>query len=86
MAAIHLNDAQRGAGSRVDRHAHIGQGRIGRRAFGWILRDPRFAAVPKIIETPKEGDMDRKNLRLLRRLAAQRPRAGREGDRCGTGR
>ena len=40
------------------------------------MSDARFATVPKIIETPKEGDMDRENLRVLRRLAgrsAQRP-------------
>ncbi len=69
LRAIHLNDAKREAGSRIDRHAHIGQGRIGKRAFGWIMRDPRFARVPKILETPKEDDMDRTNLKILRSMA-----------------
>jgi len=72
LTVIHLNDAKREVGSRIDRHAHIGQGRIGQAAFKRILVDPRFASVPKIIETPKEGDMDRRNLRLLRRLARSR--------------
>jgi len=69
LAFFHLNDSRTPLGSRVDRHAHIGRGEIGRAPFGWILRDARFRAIPKVIETPKEGDMDRKNLALLRRLA-----------------
>jgi deoxyribonuclease-4 len=71
LAIFHLNDATREAGSRIDRHAHIGQGRIGRKPFGWLMTDERFAQVPKIIETPKRGGMDRRNLALLRRLAVQ---------------
>jgi deoxyribonuclease IV len=69
LAFFHLNDSRTPLGSRVDRHAHIGRGEIKRAPFGWILRDERFRAVPKVIETPKEGDMDRRNLALLRRLA-----------------
>ncbi len=72
VAVFHLNDSLTEAGSRVDRHAHIGQGKIGREPFGRILRDPRFRGVIKVIETPKKGDMDRRNLALLRRLAARR--------------
>jgi deoxyribonuclease-4 len=80
LAVVHLNDARRELGSRVDRHAHIGQGYLGRQAFARILSDPYLAAVPKIIETPKEGDMDHKNLGLLRRLAsAPRHRRGAPG-------
>ena len=69
LAAIHLNDSQRPCGSRVDRHAHIGEGEIGETAFGLVMRDPRLAHVAKVIETPKEGDMDLVNLSRLRRLA-----------------
>ncbi len=68
IAIFHLNDATAVCGSLVDRHAHIGQGQIGQRPFGWILRDGRFARVMKVIETPKQAGMDRKNLALLRRL------------------
>jgi deoxyribonuclease-4 len=71
LAIFHLNDSVREAGSLVDRHAHIGQGRIGRKPFGWLMTDARFRRVPKIIETPKRGGMDRSNLALLRRLAAR---------------
>lgn len=69
VGAVHLNDSQKPRGSRVDRHAHIGRGTIGEAAFGRIMRDPRFADVPKVLETPKEDDMDAVNLALLRRLA-----------------
>ncbi len=69
LEAIHLNDSRKPCGSRVDRHAHIGEGEIGETAFGLIMRDRRLARIPKVIETPKEGDMDRVNLSRLRRLA-----------------
>lgn len=69
---MHLNDSRNERGSRVDRHAHIGKGRLGTEPFARILRDPRLRPVPKVIETPKGKDgvvMDRRNLALLRRLA-----------------
>jgi len=68
----HLNDSKGGLSSHKDRHEHIGRGLLGRAAFGFILRDRRFAAVPKILETPKVEDskeMDPVNLAVLRRLA-----------------
>ena len=71
VKAIHLNDSQQGLGSRVDRHAHIGEGKLGLSAFGFLLNDPRFRRVPMILETPKDSDpvaADRRNLARLRRL------------------
>lgn len=71
VLAIHLNDAKGERGSRLDRHEHLGRGRIGLECFRLFMNDPRFAAVPKIIETPKdEGGrpMDPVNLGILRRL------------------
>ncbi|MBP2671975.1 MAG: putative endonuclease, partial [candidate division NC10 bacterium] len=53
VKAIHLNDSRQGLGSRVDRHAHIGEGCLGPAAFRLFLNDPRFRAVPMILETPK---------------------------------
>ncbi|OGB93162.1 MAG: deoxyribonuclease IV, partial [candidate division NC10 bacterium RBG_16_65_8] len=70
VKAIHLNDSRQGLGSRVDRHAHIGEGRLGLTAFGLLLNDPRFRRVPMILETPKDEDFvaaDRRNLARLRR-------------------
>lgn len=73
ITVLHLNDCKGPIGGHIDRHEHIGKGLIGADAFGTIMRDRRFAAVPKIIETPKTDSagrqMDRKNLRTLERLA-----------------
>jgi len=74
VKAIHLNDSRQGLGSRVDRHAHIGEGRLGSVAFRLFLNDPRFRAVPMILETPKDEDFvtaDRRNLARLRRLLSR---------------
>ena len=72
IRAFHLNDSRKQLGSRVDRHTHIGKGFIGLEAFRCLVNDSRFAAVPKIIETPKGDDLqlDRLNLGILRSLAA----------------
>lgn len=70
LQCFHLNDSKKGLGSRVDRHEHIGQGTLGLNPFRFILNDPRFASVPKILETPKgdNNDMDQVNLAILRGL------------------
>jgi deoxyribonuclease-4 len=72
IRAFHLNDSVKDRGSRVDRHAGIGCGKIGPEAFGWLLRDRRFRNVPMVLETPKGKengeDLDVINLRKLRAL------------------
>lgn len=70
LRAFHLNDSKKGLGSRVDRHAHIGEGEIGLAAFGFLLNDPRFSGLPGLLETPKgdDGEEDRRNLSKLRAL------------------
>jgi deoxyribonuclease IV len=72
VVALHLNDARAGLGSGLDRHEHIGRGAIGAAAFGRLLRHPLLGRRPMVLETPKEGDWDRKNLRALRRLRPRR--------------
>ena len=57
----HLNDSQKKLGSRVDRHAGIGQGHLGIEPFRHLVNDPRFVGLPMILETPK-GDEDGVNL------------------------
>lgn len=52
-AFFHLNDSEGEMGSNRDRHALIGEGRIGREPFGWLLADPRSAGIPLILETPQ---------------------------------
>ncbi|MCE5269120.1 MAG: deoxyribonuclease IV [Planctomycetaceae bacterium] len=71
IKAFHLNDSRRELGSRVDRHEHIGHGRLGLEPFRLLLSDPRFCRVPMYLETPKgeSGDeLDAKNLAVLRSL------------------
>lgn len=72
--AWHLNDSRGERGSRVDRHAHIGEGTIGRAGFRHLVNDPRFDGLPMVLETPKtpEPDADRRNLRILRSLRSGR--------------
>jgi deoxyribonuclease-4 len=68
---IHANDSKAPLGSRVDRHANIGEGHIGLAAFRRILTHPKLRSKPFILETPVDepGD-DRRNLDTLKRLAA----------------
>jgi deoxyribonuclease-4 len=73
IRVIHANDSKTPRGSRVDRHANIGQGHIGCEAFRRILTHPKLRAKPFILETPVDepGD-DRRNLDTLKALAASR--------------
>ncbi|MBW2567559.1 MAG: deoxyribonuclease IV, partial [Deltaproteobacteria bacterium] len=73
LCVIHLNDAKKGLAARVDRHEHIGEGKIGIDAFGFIMNDLRLKTVPKILETPKKkgsADYDQINLNRLRALVS----------------
>lgn len=51
LRGMHLNDAKSAFDSRVDRHHSLGEGNIGKTAFSWIMRDPRFDDIPLILET-----------------------------------
>jgi deoxyribonuclease-4 len=70
LAALHLNDSKTARGSRVDRHEHIGKGKIGLDAFRFIMRDKRFRKIPKVLETPKGKELaeDIENMKTLRGL------------------
>lgn len=73
VRCIHMNDSKRKLGSRVDRHEHIGKGRIGKQGFAHFINDKRFRGIPMILETPKgkDGrgtDLDKVNLKRLRSL------------------
>jgi len=73
IKAFHLNDSQRELGSRVDRHAHIGRGKMGLEPFRHLLSDRRFRKIPMYLETPKgreDGiDWDVINLKTLREIS-----------------
>lgn len=72
LKALHLNDAKKPLGSRVDRHEHLGKGQIGREGFRLLMNDPRLAGKPLLLETPKGDDCaeDRENMAFLRGLLA----------------
>jgi len=67
---FHLNDSKGELGSRIDRHEHIGKGKIGLKGFSLLLNDPRFRDHPMVLETPKGKDLkeDKVNMRILRSL------------------
>lgn len=73
LKAIHVNDSKKELGSRVDRHEHIGDGKIGTPGFRNLMREKKLRAIPKYLETPKDEALawDRKNLAKLRRLARE---------------
>ncbi|MBN1383741.1 MAG: deoxyribonuclease IV [Elusimicrobia bacterium] len=69
LKLIHLNDSLGDIGSRIDRHTHIGEGKIGIKGFEALIQHPKIKNIPGIIETPR-GDLslDRKNLKKLREI------------------
>lgn len=74
LVVLHVNDSKKDLGSRVDRHEHIGKGKIGLEGFRAMMNDSRLDAIPKILETPKSEDMheDVENMQLLRSLVNER--------------
>jgi len=68
LKVIHLNDSRKPPGSRVDRHENIGLGQIGLDAFRFIMNDPRFHQVLKILETPGGEQWYQRNITLLKSL------------------
>lgn len=77
LGVMHLNDSKTSLGSRRDRHELIGKGHIGTGAFNRLMNDPRFAAIPRVIETPKLNNAtltDRRMLKLLRSFTVSRSR------------
>ena len=55
LKGLHLNDGKKTRGSRVDRHASLGQGTLGLEAFRLIMNDARFDGTPMILETPDDS-------------------------------
>lgn len=75
VRVLHLNDSKGAAGSRLDRHEHIGRGRIGETGFAEVVRRPTLRDIPWVMETPKDGGeggkpWDAVNAEALRRLMA----------------
>lgn len=55
LKGMHLNDAMKPLGSRVDRHSPLGEGQLGITPFKYIMQDSRFDGIPLILETPDEA-------------------------------
>ena len=71
LRGMHLNDDLKAMGSRVDRHASLGEGTLGMAVFGYVARDKRFDGMPLILETPDESRWAAE-IRTLRELAETR--------------
>jgi deoxyribonuclease-4 len=75
VRAFHLNDSVKPLGSRVDRHAGIGRGAMGKEPFRLLVNDRRFKNIPMYLETPKGEEkgknLDTINLQMLRKLIAK---------------
>ncbi|MCA8959741.1 MAG: deoxyribonuclease IV [Planctomycetes bacterium] len=68
IRAFHLNDSKHECGSKKDRHENIGKGAIGEAAFRRLVREPRFAELPGLLETPGAPEGYRADLATLSRL------------------
>ena len=68
LRGMHLNDAMKPLGSRVDRHQSLGEGTLGMTVFRYIARDKRFDDMPLILETPVESRWPQE-IALLKELA-----------------
>ncbi|MDX1577058.1 MAG: deoxyribonuclease IV [Gemmatimonadota bacterium] len=82
LRLVPVNASKNPLGSRVDRHEHLGRGTLGTEPFRRLMNDERFSKIPKLLETPKEGDpltWDVRNLEFLRGLRNRPARALREG-------
>lgn len=69
LYAFHLNDSVKDIGSRVDRHAALGEGKIGMECFRFLMQDPRTRLLPKYLETPGGPDLWEKEIRVLREVS-----------------
>ena len=69
LKAIHINDSLNERGSHKDRHARIGEGKIGFPAFERIVRHPHLQGLPFILETPNDEEGWAKEIEMLRRAS-----------------
>lgn len=81
LKAIHLNDSRKPLGSRLDRHAHVGEGVLGLETFRRVVNDRRFRGLPVVVETPGPLAVWKAEIDLLRSLVVARPRRARGGAR-----
>lgn len=76
LVMVHLNDSRSEAGSRQDRHEHVGAGRIGPHGLARMVTHPALDHVAYLLETPgMEEGYDAVNIARVVDLAAGRPLA-----------
>jgi deoxyribonuclease-4 len=68
LQAFHLNDSKGALGSCIDRHAPLGEGKIGLECFKLLMNDERTRHIPKYLETPDGPPLWKKEIALLRSL------------------
>lgn len=66
LRAIHLNDSMMPFGSRKDRHATIGDGKIGLEALMKVITNPRLAGIPFYLETPLDDAGHKKEIQMIK--------------------
>ena len=71
LRALHLNDSKNPLGSHKDRHEKIGQGVLGLETFRAVVRNPRLAGLPMILETPNDLPGYAAEIALLRNMAKE---------------
>lgn len=69
LHAFHVNDSMKGLGSRVDRHAPLGEGEIGLECFEFLMTSPKTRKQPKYLETPNGPDSWKKEIAMLKQFA-----------------
>ncbi len=71
LKGMHLNDALKPVGSKLDRHAPLGKGEIGMSAFSYIMKDSRFDNIPLILETP-DSSLWPREIEILKEFTGRR--------------
>ncbi|MBU1148555.1 deoxyribonuclease IV [Patescibacteria group bacterium] len=72
LKMIHANDSKTELGSHSDRHEHLGKGEIGLDSFRAIVKHPKLQNIDLILETPADQGGYRPDLRILRKLRAEK--------------
>lgn len=75
LYAFHLNDSMKELGSRVDRHACLGKGKIGMECFQFLMTSPKTRHLPKYLETPDGVDVWKTEIALLKSFAKEHSHA-----------